>query len=117
MRPAGSYKIRYQRGSARSLAPSPSEDPLDALLARVSATEHRVHRIVDSLRDEILAAGESTTLRVRRVFSTPREIFRLEIERPEFGYLRTTLLDRDALEALLESDEVRDRVAEVALGA
>ncbi|MEM7411470.1 MAG: hypothetical protein AAF430_14650 [Myxococcota bacterium] len=116
MKPAGSYKIRYQRGAhARSVRPTTaSEDPIETLLAEVAESDHRVRRIVESLRDEILDAGESAELRVRRVFSSPREIFRLEIERPEFGYLRTTLLDREALEALLETDEVRHRVAAVA---
>jgi hypothetical protein len=50
------------------------------------------------------------------VFKTPREIYRLELELPEFGYQRTTLLDREALEELLEADDVREAV-ETALGA
>ncbi len=68
----------------------------------------RVERILDSLRAEI-EAGE-VHVRVRRVFQQPREIFRLEIDQPEFGYQRTTLLERDALEELLAQDGVRDRV-------
>jgi hypothetical protein len=47
---------------------------------------------------------------VRRVFATPREIFRLEIESPSFAYQRTTLLDRSALDALLASDGIRRRL-------
>ena len=46
-------------------------------------------------------------IRVRQVFREPREIYRLEIDIPELGYQRTTLLDRGALEQLLETDEVR----------
>ena len=34
----------------------------------------------------------------------------MEIDRPDQGYLRTTLLDRDALEDLLATDDVRERV-------
>ena len=41
----------------------------------------RVQRILDSLRDEL--GGEGTQVRLRRVFSQPREIFRLEIEAEE----------------------------------
>lgn len=68
----------------------------------------RVERILDSLRVEI-ANGEST-VRVRRIIEHPREIFRLEIESEGLGYLRTTLLDGDALEDLLATDDVRARV-------
>ena len=56
------------------------------------------------------ATGGGPALRVRRVFSTPREIYRLEIEEMGGRYLRTTLLDRDALEDLLETDGVRERI-------
>ena len=41
---------------------------------------------------------------------THKILFRLEIEIPEQGYQRTTLMDRDSLEELLEFDEVRERV-------
>jgi hypothetical protein len=49
----------------------------------------------------------AANLRIRRVFRTPREIYRLEFNIPDREYQRTTLLDRDALEELLEVDEVR----------
>lgn len=68
----------------------------------------RVQRILDSLRSEL--GGEGTEVRIRRIFSQPREIFRLEIEAQEMGYQRTTLLDRDALDELMESDDVRARI-------
>ena len=67
---------------------------------------------MDSLRCEILDAGPEQSLRVRQVFSTPREIYRLEIEERGGRYLRTTLLDRDALEELLETDGIRERILE-----
>ncbi len=67
----------------------------------------RMRRILDSLRSEILEGGG---VRIRRVFTNPREIFRLELEVPELAYQRTTLLDREALEELLATEDVRARV-------
>jgi hypothetical protein len=93
MRPPGSYKI-----ASRARA-------FDALLPPGLRSERRAQRLLDSLRSEILEGREG--LRIRRVFTTPREVFRLEIELPELGYQRTTLLDRDALEELLATDDVR----------
>jgi len=93
MRPPGSYKI-----ASRARA-------LEAYLPREARAEARVQRMLDSLRSEILEAREG--LRIRRIFTTPREVFRLELAMPELGYQRTTLLDRDALEELLATDDVR----------
>ena len=45
----------------------------------------------------------------------PREIYRLELDVPELGYQRTTLLDRQALERLLEAEEGRALVRPTAL--
>ena len=72
-------------------------------------SEIRSQRILESLRSEIVGGGGSS-LRIRQVFESPREIFRLELELPEYCYQRTTLLDRDALEELLEADDVRQAV-------
>ena len=69
----------------------------------------RSDRIVDSLRHQILEPDEEQSLRIRQIFEEPKEIYRIEIERPERGYQRTTLLDRDALEDLLATDDVRER--------
>ncbi|HEY8494767.1 MAG TPA: hypothetical protein VIN04_12815 [Myxococcota bacterium] len=98
MRPPGSYKF-----ASRARAFEAYLDP------RVRGAR-RVRRIVESLRSQIVDGGEDTDLRIRRVFTTPREIFRIELELPELGYQRTTLLDRDALEQLLAADDVRARV-------
>ena len=68
------------------------------------------------MRAEILEGGGGSNLRIRQVFRTPREIYRLELELPELGYQRTTLLDREALEELLEADDVRDVVKNSAVG-
>lgn len=96
MEPTGRYKVLSRNRSF--------EEYLDPTVR----SARRVRRILDSLRDEI-GTGE-TDVRVRRIFVRPREIFRLEIESPALGYQRTTLLDRDALEALLEAEEVRSRL-------
>ena len=94
MRPPGSFKFaRSQR------AWDPLEDPQ-------LRSERRSQRILESIRTDI-AEGFEPELRIRRIFTDPREIFRLELELPQLGYQRTTLLDRDALETLLEADEVR----------
>jgi hypothetical protein len=90
--------------------------PYDAFLEPLARSERRVQRILASLRNEILEGGGGRNLRIRQVFQTPREIYRLELEIPEFAYQRTTLLDRDALEELLEADEVRAIVRTGALG-
>ena len=103
MKPPGAYKIL--NGCRIFEAP----DPLPIGV-------RRMQRILESLRTEILEGGGGENLRIRRVFQNPREIFRLELELPELGYQRTTLLDRDALEELLESDDVRDVVRGSVLG-
>ncbi|MGI9431746.1 MAG: hypothetical protein ACR2PQ_06020 [Myxococcota bacterium] len=94
----GSYKIASRNRS------------FDAIGDPALGGDRRVQRILDSLIEQILAEGGCESVRVRRVFTSPREIFRLELELPDLGYQRTTLLDRDALEELLEIDEVRSRM-------
>ncbi len=84
----------------------------DDILDPIARSELRTQRVVDSLRSEILEAGAGPSLRIRQVFTNPREIFRVELELPELNYQRTTLLDRDALETLLEMDEVRSILSE-----
>ncbi len=99
MKPHGTYKLANR---ARAAEPS-YLDPLGVGLGRCQ-------RIVDSLRNQILQGGPDQYLRIRQVFSNPREIYRVEIQEPELHYFRTTLLDREALEDLLEIDAVRERV-------
>ena len=114
MRPPGSFKIAHRTRLGRNeTAQSTVSDPyLDPPLS----DDFRSQRILESLRSEILEGGGGRNLRIRRVFRTPREIYRLELALPELGYQRTTLLDRDALEELLEVDEVRAIVGSSALG-
>lgn len=98
MRPPGTFKLH---GRARRAAYGE--------FGANAAYASRCDRIVDSLRNQILESNEDQSLRIRQVFEVPKEIYRIEIERPEQGYQRTTLLDRDALEDLLATDDVRER--------
>ena len=104
MKPRGTFKI-----ANRSRV-------FDAYMEPFNRGDLRVQRILDSLRSQILEGGGGENLRIRQVFQSPREIFRLELELPELGYQRTTLLDRDALEELLEADDVRAVVGSSTLG-
>jgi hypothetical protein len=125
MKPSGTYKIRYQRppDGLRSASPRCAKlaepgfrartighslaDPIERAIHRVAQVEQRTQRVIESICDEIRNGGEQSSLRIRRVFAEPREIFRVELDRPDLGYQRTTLLGREALEALLESDGVQ----------
>jgi hypothetical protein len=102
MKTRGSYKIANRTREFDGF------DPL-------GRSERRVQRILASLRNEILEGGGGPNLRIRQVFRTPREIFRLELELPQLGYQRTTLLDRDALEELLAEDAIRAVVGQASL--
>jgi hypothetical protein len=106
----GSFKL-VQRGSVhRGPVQGGIFDP-------IPLSDRKMQRVIDSLRSEIIQGGGGHTLRIRQIFQTPREIYRLELELPELGYQRTTLLDRDALEELLEVDEVRAIVRSSPLGS
>jgi hypothetical protein len=108
MKPSGTYKIRYQQARRACAGDAEEADPIEGMLSRIVGAERRTQRIVESLCEEIREGGESVTLRVRRIFASPREIFRVELDRPDLGYQRVTLLGREALESLLEIDDVRD---------
>jgi hypothetical protein len=116
MKPYGTYKLIH-RARRRCFAPAPvrkeawAQSGADELLSRVTESDSRTHRIVDSLRRQMSDGEEEIEVRVRRVFTTPRSIYRLELSVPELGYQRITLLEEDALEELLEDDAVRDLVS------
>ena len=123
MKPHGTYKLRYRQ----TPRPAPFEPALQAetaepttgadyLLSRLARSDYRVSRILASLRNEILEGASCGHLRIRQVFASPREVYRLELELPELGYQRTTFLEREALEELLEADDVRQVVETAALG-
>ncbi len=116
MKSHGTYKLIH-RARRRCTAPTPVQrdtnpaaSRAEELLSRVTESDARTRRIVDSLRRQIGDGEEKVEVRVRRVFTTPRSIYRLELSLPELGYQRITLLEEDALEELLEDDRVRDRV-------
>lgn len=102
MKPPGTFKLL---GRARR----PATDVMDPL----ALCGDRSDRIVDSLRAQILEGDDDQSLRIRQIFNDPKEIYRVEIERPEQNYQRTTLLDRDALEELLATDDIRDRLLDL----
>ena len=64
-----------------------------------AGAQRRVRAILSSIQQDLFEGG---TARVRQILSSPRELYRVEVEREEWSYLRTTILDRDALEALIE---------------
>lgn len=106
MRPPGSFKLSHRnRGAARRV--DRLADPLGILesIGPVPGLSSRTRRLVESLRTQILEGGED--LRIRKVFDDPREVYRIELEVPEMSYVRTTLLDGEVLEELLEYDDVR----------
>jgi hypothetical protein len=109
MQPPGTFKI-HRRPRPRAEATGRAE-PVDAdFVDPLACLDTRTQRIVDSLRDQILEAGDN--LRIRQVFREPRAIYRIEIDVPDMNYQRTTLLDGDALEELLEIDEIRNRISD-----
>ena len=59
----------------------------------------RLRGVLNSLHADIRSGSR---VRVRQVLSGPIEVFRLELERAEMSCRRTTLLDGDTLETLLE---------------
>jgi hypothetical protein len=71
--------------------------------------QRRVRRILASIQRDV---DEGGTARVRQILKSPQELYRIEVERPDMSYLRTTVLGRDALAALLEEtpeDVLRER--------
>jgi hypothetical protein len=122
MKPHGTYKLSYRNRGMRELPMEQFALPVASvrlapsdLIRRLERSDRRVRRILDSLRAQILAGGAAHSLRIRRVFLRPREIYRLELELPDLGLQRTTFLDREALEELLEQDDVREIVEAHAL--
>ena len=95
---SGSFRIANRRGGP------------DFLVDAATRREHRVRRIIDSIHADLDQGGRA---RVRQILKDPRELYRIELELPDMSYQRTTILDREALVALLEhADEhsLRDRL-------
>ena len=68
---------------------------LDPLTRR----QRRVRRILQSLQRDMEEGGR---VYARQILRGPLELFRLELEIPDMSYQRTTILDRESLETLLE---------------
>lgn len=69
----------------------------------------RARRIISSIQKDVDQGG---TARVRQILSDPEEIYRIEVERPDMAYTRTTFMGRDALTTLLEEipeEHLRER--------
>ena len=62
----------------------------------------RVRAIIRSIQRDLDEGGRAC---VRQIMNGP-ELFRLELERPDWRYQRTTILDRDTLRSLLEATPV-----------
>ncbi len=86
-RTPGSFKLQNQRRFPLHA------DPFAFLSGR------RICRIIDSIHSDLDNGG---TCRVRQILKSPRELYRLELQRPDMSYERTTILDREALTQLLE---------------
>ncbi len=65
----------------------------------VFQSEMRVRRVIQSIHQDIAEGGNAY---VRQILRGPRELYRIELERPEMAYTRITILDGDALETLIE---------------
>ena len=83
----GSFRLSHR---AQGFDPYP--DPLDF-------PGPRIGRILASIQQDIDEGGRAS---VRQILRGPRELYRLELERPDLAYQRTTILDRDTLDILLE---------------
>ncbi len=84
----GSFRLAHQQRSYELYV-----DPWDGV------AERRLRRILASIQQDI---DEGGTASVRQILKSPRELYRIELERPDMAYQRTTILDRDALTTLLE---------------
>ena len=71
-------------------------EPLDPALA---IGGRRLRSILASIARDVDAGG---TARVRQILASPRELYRIEVERADMAYQRTTVMGREALTLLLE---------------
>ena len=77
----------------------------DLDLDEIEKRERRIGRILSSIQRDLDEGGHAY---VRQILRGPLELYRIELERPEMSYLRTTIVDRATLETLLEEDSRRD---------
>lgn len=73
--------------------------PFELDLDEIEKRERRIRRIISSIRRDVDEGGRAY---VRQILRGPLELYRIELERPDMSYQRTTILDRQTLELLLE---------------
>ena len=102
MKSHGTYKLIH-RARRRCTARTPVQRDTNSaasraeeLLSRVTESDARTRRIVDSLRRQIGDSEEKVEVRVRRVFTTPRSIYRLELSLPELASGTAKDIDRSS---------------------
>lgn len=71
----------------------------DLDLDEIEKRERRIRRIITSIQRDVDEGGRA---HVRQILRGPLELYRIELERPEMSYQRTTIVDRATLELLLE---------------
>ncbi len=71
----------------------------DLDLDEIDKRERRIRRIITSIQRDVDEGGRA---HVRQILRGPVELYRIELERPEMSYQRTTIVDRATLELLLE---------------
>ncbi len=71
----------------------------DLDLDEIEKRERRIRRIITSIQRDVDEGGRA---HVRQILRGPVELYRIELERPEMSYQRTTIVDRATLELLLE---------------
>jgi hypothetical protein len=92
--------VRYSRSFAfRNQMPAYDAQAFDATGQHRQRAERRMRRILASIARDV---DEGGTARVRQILRVPHELYRIEVERPDMSYVRTTVLGREALTVLLE---------------
>ncbi len=71
----------------------------DLDLDEIEKRDRRIRRIITSIQRDVDEGGRA---HVRQILRGPLELYRIELERPEMSYQRTTIVDRATLEMLLE---------------
>lgn len=86
----------YIPGSFRRLR---GARPYELDLDEIEKRQRRIRRILSSIQRDVDEGGRAS---VRQILRGPLELYRIELERPDMSYQRTTIVDRATLELLLE---------------
>ena len=57
-------------------------------------SQRRIRRILTSIQNDVSEGGRAY---VRQILRGPLELYRIELERPDMSYQRTTILDREGV--------------------